>query len=514
MGHNETLENLELPDLKVEDIQAVISDNSDWSGEQVENFFNSLDLSRPDCPQSLGGSGYDSDSGYSTYDVSPIGSTIGAHYNSSLSPAITPVTPTPILSSSSPLPIASYHEEFMQSQRMLATPIAVTPQPTSDGYFDLPSLPPHSESFTDQVFTPHYPGLYHEGVPMPSSSFSFSYQQSSVYSFSSDVVPRCTPPATTSSMDDDKHTIMFIPNTYGHIPQTLGPSPLVLEPVPLVKQDIPVSVGSEPLHHPSSPPRSCPLPTTSTSAFIALNEDERQLSVPDLKERASSDSCHPAHTMKPRCPSDRTVYAQVLPTTTTALNQCKERSNLRPLKSRHGRSGSVPMKRSKRPKSQWPKSMNPGNLMAFRNFILNKLKQGQEKPLTVSGPPQPLYSHSECTNSETSSGQNSPTNIQSQYDLLADMTFNPDTLLSSDLPSSPFDLLSPSATPDDTFSVSSPDSQLFGSDIGVDFDGYAQLFSVDDLPLAEALSDSNISSDLDNIFIKSDRDPLLGGAQS
>ena len=522
MGHNETLENLELPDLKVEDIQAVISDSSDWSGEQVENFFNSLDLSRPDCPQSLG-SGYDSDSGYSTYDVSPIGSTIGAHYNSSLSPAITPVTPTPILSSSSPLPITTYHDEFMQGQGLLTTPLAaVTPQSASDGYFDLPSLPPHSEPFTEQVFTPHYPGLYHEGVTscsMTSSSLSFAmnYQQSSAYSFSSDVA-QCTPPATTSSMDDDKHTIMFIPNTYGgHIPQSIrgGPSPMVLEPVPQVKQDIPASVGSEPLHHPSSPPRSCPLPTTSTSAFVALNEDERQLSLPDLKERCLVTSTDlPPHLMKPRCPTDRTVYAQVLPPT-TALSQCKERGNSLRIKSRQGRSGSVPMKRQKRSKSQWPKSMNPGNLMAFRNFILNKLKQGQEKPLTVSGPPQPLYSHSEngSTNSD-SSGQNSPTTLQSQYDLLADMTFNPDTLLSSDLPSSPFDLLSPSATPDDTFSVSSPESQLLGSEIGVDFDGYAQLFSADDLPLTEALSDSNISSDLENIFIKTDRDPLLGGAHS
>lgn len=100
-------------------------------------------------------------------------------------------------------------------------------------------------------------------------------------------------------------------------------------------------------------------------------------------------------------------------------------------------------------------------------------------------------------------------------DLLSDASFNPDTLLSADLAldSSPFDLLSPSATPDDAFSVTSPESQFLNSEIDMDFDGYAQLLSTDDLPLSEGLTDSALSclnSDLENIF-KTDQDPLLGG---
>lgn len=569
---NENLENFELPDLKVEDIEAVISDQSDWSGEQMENFFRSLDMNQVDCGQSLGGSGYDSDSGYSTYDVSPVDSnmSIRGHYSSSLSPAITPVTPTPILSSSSPLPITSFHEDYIQSAVMLSTPLAVTPQSATDGYLDLPSLPPHSaaaESFPEHMYAPHFQGLYQLSecvttCPVPASpslaslqGFALSMGYTSPYTLSSEV-PQCTPPVTcnTTTIEDDKHTVVLIPNTYtctGHIPQAITPtpsSPLLLQSLQLptktqVQQETPVSltVGSEPLHHPPSSPAYS---STTSPAFVASSENDMKLkdaedplltgSPPPLVSIVDATLSDTRTSVKPlpqKCPTDHTVYAQVLPPTSTISAhsltpspeqqapspQCKGSRGTR-MKGRQVRSGSVPTKRLKRTKSQWPKSMNPGNLMAFRNFILNKLKKGQEKPLTVTGVPQPLShslhrSYSETGSAGDKSGESSPS-AMSSHDLMNDMSFDPDTLLSCtmSLDAVPFDLLNQSTTPDDAFSVSSPDSQIFGSETGVDFDGYAQLFSTDDLPLSEALSDSNIStmdSDLDNIF-KTDYDPLLG----
>lgn len=602
---NDTFENLELPDLKVEDIEAVISEHSDWSQEQIENFFRSLDLSEVECAQSFSGSGYDSDSGYSTYDVSPVGSSISSigHYNSSLSPAITPVTPTPILSSSSssPLPIGPFQEEFMPGAGILSTLLTITPQSASEGYFsgfDLPTLPPHSvaDSFQDQPFSPHYPcSVYQFGdcitqCPVPPSSITnlqfappMHYQTS--YPTASDI--QSTPPATSNlaSIEEDKHTVILVPNAYnGHMTQSIGLSPttpqLVLEPVQCtsppahsssvtqMEQEMSAGAGSKPLHHPPSPPTSCPLP--STSAF-SEREMKRQLSLPELERgdamllRSPTQQVvdgfgnqvtpltSPSQTFPPlpkphsqlpkqqRCPSDRTVYAQVLPPTSTfpphtltpspeqaSSPHCLVKESTRGLrtKSRQLRSGSVPMKRQKRNKSQWPKSMNPGNLMAFRNFILNKLKKGQEKPMTVTGVPQPLSHSLHRSVSETSSTSDrtemgSPTithgltSPRDCSDLLSDASFNPDTLLSADLAldSSPFDLLSPSATPDDAFSVTSPESQFLNSEIDMDFDGYAQLLSTDDLPLSEGLTDSALSclnSDLENIF-KTDQDPLLGG---
>lgn len=65
---------MDLPGLKVEDIEAVLSEKSDWSGEEIEQFLRSaVDLSEMEA-KLLSSGGYESDSGYSTtpYDVSPI----------------------------------------------------------------------------------------------------------------------------------------------------------------------------------------------------------------------------------------------------------------------------------------------------------------------------------------------------------------------------------------------------------------------------------------------------------
>ena len=100
--NEEIIKDVDLPGLTVEDIEAVLSENADWSGEQIEQFLRSaVDLSEIEA-KLFSATGYESDSGYSTYDVSPVTSTAPLHLppggtfqSRSLSPALTPVDPTP-----------------------------------------------------------------------------------------------------------------------------------------------------------------------------------------------------------------------------------------------------------------------------------------------------------------------------------------------------------------------------------------------------------------------------------
>ena len=95
----------ELPDLKPEDIEVVFSENSNWSGEDIDNFLRSaVDLSKIETKMFSSSCGYESDSGYST--ISPITTSAsnnagipGGFHPRSLSPALTPVNPSPVLSS-------------------------------------------------------------------------------------------------------------------------------------------------------------------------------------------------------------------------------------------------------------------------------------------------------------------------------------------------------------------------------------------------------------------------------
>ena len=69
--NKEIIKDVDLPGLSVEDIEAVLSENEDWSGEQMDQFLRSaIDLS--DIEAKVLSGGYESDSGYSTYAVSPI----------------------------------------------------------------------------------------------------------------------------------------------------------------------------------------------------------------------------------------------------------------------------------------------------------------------------------------------------------------------------------------------------------------------------------------------------------
>ena len=75
----EFIKHVDLPGLSADDIEAVLSENEDWSGEQIDQFLRSaVDLSEIES-KLFSLAKYESDSGYSAYDVSPITSTAPAH---------------------------------------------------------------------------------------------------------------------------------------------------------------------------------------------------------------------------------------------------------------------------------------------------------------------------------------------------------------------------------------------------------------------------------------------------
>ena len=106
---------VDLPGLSPDEIETIRSENSHWtSGEQFKNFFHSaVELSEMEA-KLFSASGYESDSGYSTYDVSPITSSAPLQFGGcrpevstgyrSISPALTPVNPSTYISLSSSNP--------------------------------------------------------------------------------------------------------------------------------------------------------------------------------------------------------------------------------------------------------------------------------------------------------------------------------------------------------------------------------------------------------------------------
>ena len=147
------IENVDLPDLNFQDIEAAFSERSEWSWEEVEQFLrNTVYLTEIEAKLT---GGYESDSGYSTtpYDVSPITSTAPMQlscgpisFQGSLSPVLTPVDPSPLLTNipvitpSFPLSGATVQhivtpESAGSSSNVGFFPNASCFNPTQDGFF-------------------------------------------------------------------------------------------------------------------------------------------------------------------------------------------------------------------------------------------------------------------------------------------------------------------------------------------------------------------------------------------
>ena len=165
----EGIREVDLPGLSPDEIETILSENSHWSsGEQFKNFFHSaVELSEMEA-KLFSGSGYESDSGYSTYDVSPITSQAPLQFGGcrpevstgyrSISPALTPVNPSPFisLSSSNPFQFGTTNGSMHLSLH-------------SSGGGHTPTTPlPHSAASTDgefAFFPPSTPSYHHQSLP-------------------------------------------------------------------------------------------------------------------------------------------------------------------------------------------------------------------------------------------------------------------------------------------------------------------------------------------------------------
>lgn len=581
LGHmienNDLLGSLELPDLKVEDVESVISEHTDWSGEQIESFLKSLDLSVID---NHGGLCYDSDSGYSTYDVSPLGSSTSssAHYHSALSPAITPVTPTPLLSPSPFYP--PYQDDFNACSFSFPTPRPLSATSSTEGHFlfnsDLTVLP---ATPTDNLSEYSFPPTPYQTDFVPSPTH-YQYQQQMPHLLMApptsvatlEGVPKllqvgqegiCAPPTSNPcNMEDNKHTVLVIPNAFSIDASRASHPP---------SSAVPITIKQERMS--PSPTRS-QAPSMVDSAFQTATVptfgcySNGNAPTKDCPSRMGETQSHvdPTRPRTPRCKDDfslphfaaakggepislcseggRTVYAQIVPSS-TKLNQydiskimgktaALSKGKGKGFKHSRQRSSSLSVKTGgRKSRSQWPKSISSGNLIAFRNFILNKLKKTNDPSLmsmAAAGPSGMGWMTAIDEGSIVDAGPGEDPAV-----IKICNNFNPDALLTSD---GSIDGLSPptlvrvgsaeSLTPpffDHTLSLEScfkfscggggSCSSLDAADNRMlsysrDLEEYAEFLSLD--PLSQSLSEPDIAaSALDSIF-KTDADPLLGAS--
>ena len=599
-GGDNFMEGLELPDLKVEDVEAVISEHTSWTGDQIETFLKSLDLEELDCRGSLKSSlsGYESDSGYSTHEVSPMGG-CSAHYSSALSPAITPVTPSPILSTSSstssPVPFCLYQDDLFPSANPYMTP--ATPNsatPSGDHHFfsgtDLPLFPQTSpNALTEHVFNP--PTLCHSNAShhVPTCSSFHSAPSSQPFISLSQPPKSCVqsvlpPISNVSDIETNRHSVTIVPNSYCASRCSSDLSTSVAMSQATTSQCSEASfaqfdkfldgyfLGSEDSQLPTTTSPSCNTRTIKTESDCIISKDvverlQAKLRKPSIEEENSN-----MHVAKNSLPKEikeaktdvdssssslpdglslfidgrslspetsRMVIAQVLSspkkgqsmvagfpspqTMNHGSRPCKGKG-----KGRQQQPATVSMKGAQRGKrkSNWPKSMNSGNLMAFRNFILGKLKQSKPVSHSFAGPSERLIS---C---EMPSSISAPPTCSTSFfsnpsdDIFSDITFNPDTLLSSERSMSPFSHhsrsispspvpLSPSLESNMHFtSLSSLSSDTGACTANLGIDGFIQCLSVDPILQSTGGSDQLCHVQLPGEFssiLKTDADPLLGG---
>ena len=590
------MDSLELPDLDVEDVETVMSEHSTWTGDQIETFLKSLDIEELDCCSSLKSSlsGYESDSGYSTHEVSPLmgGST---HYSSALSPAITPVTPSPILSSStsSPLPFCLYQDDAIFPQVHPVTPNATTPNTAtsnSDHHFfgstDIPLLSQGPQCSPPPDF------LSSSSSSSPSICQQADGSQQphflSLNSSTKGCVQSVMPPISNiPDIEANRHSVTVVPNSYCNSPcpsteiRTINShSNIVINPqctdsIPQFDNILDGYLNMLSTGNGDEQVNS----NNNNQAFLNDNVSDRiqrQPSVEDQSDIRENDSRKPScsvETMQQLADvnqanessgrtlvsdSGRKVIAQVLspPRQTqqqmasagTVPSSHSNRSSSNSSSSSNGsssgsgcrsskvkgkgrhHSASVAMKGHQRgkKKNSWPKSMNSGNLLAFRNFILGKLKHNpavscsyttspsehlSDVPMSHSVPPTPTYF-----------------SLPSD-DIFSDIAFNPDTLLTSEcsLDSacfSPFShhsgSISPSPVPlspglessmhfTSLSSLSSnPSPCPTSANLGID--GFIQCLPVDQVSqgFEQDFHPHHLADDFCSA-LKTDADPLLGG---
>ena len=443
MLDKEFIKQIDLPGLSVDDIEVVLTENEDWSGEQIDQFLHSaIDLSEIES-KLFSMANYESDSGYSAYDVSPIARSapanicfsgtqiVGAgdlgpprhpspsqglfdHHNSS------PLFGNPTFMS---LPLLSPHSVSSTSpstSSLLHEPL-MSPCPSDGGFFS-----PHS-SFSSLTGTPNHDSFFpsHSPVSLYSPSLPMSHDfnmlggqnNSNIFSMNSSCFPE---------INSDLHNIslpvpgMFLHDLPSHLPCSVvssgsddaSPSTAATpflncsQEDPVFREDVCVKIeslgdmmgdapegthdimsvvkeeslsgednGPSSMEAIASPNLNAVSPDSTMCDAVVKIEPGTDFSVISQPSVSSSES----RKEDPSPEQDMCKSPTVLIANTTSKSDSENITHAKKTKSANSkaRGKDVSMK-GKKKKSQWPRSMNRANLLAFRQRILNKLKKGQE----------------------------------------------------------------------------------------------------------------------------------------
>lgn len=372
------IRNIDLPGLSADDIEAVLSENEDWSGEQIDQFLRSaVDLSEIES-KLFSLAGYESDSGYSTYDVSPITSTAPSNLNYGINQV--PSCPPPLTlinHSTSPLFGNPAFPGMPLPHHPTPSPLLhetdISPCGSDGGFFS-----PHS-SFGSLANTPSQDTIvFFPPPPLPAPIYSQPYTQPQDFNSNSMF-------SIGNSCFSDTNSA--IPNFNLQIPD-------------IILHDV-----NAPSSSPHLPPALMTQADIKFSSCSHQEEDSMEENNALVKEESSPSGCAfeespPAH-LEHRClpsppalTSDSKSESSVAthctqssgsnvlhcPTTISAAAQYRYSANLLGPLSKKGKTGKAAVKvaQKKKKSTQWPRSMNRANLMAFRAHILNKLKKAQE----------------------------------------------------------------------------------------------------------------------------------------
>ena len=404
----EFIKDVDLPGLSVDDIEAVLSQNEDWSGEQIDQFLRSaVDLSEIESKLSSL-PGYESDSGYSTYDVSPMTSTAPANLNYSSVQVCHPSCPPSLAlveHATSPLFNNPSFTEMSLSHHSPSLIHDPTASPcTSDGGFFSPhsafgslSNTPNQESMT--FFPQHNPvSMYPQAFSQP---HEFSITGNSVFSMG-------------NPFPDISSSTTTIPSFSLHIPDILlhdvSSNPLPCSVVPSSHAKFPSC------SHEGKTKSSCKIDSLDKKDNISLvntesvkNEDEIKSTHTFKKAASPLDSVlshsetncdsmsSPTPPSQAETKSSNDSPSDCIPNKgqcyLPSLKQHRYSAEVESLHPKKGKTGVYKPSKAKgtpKKKTQWPRSMNRANLIAFREHILNKLKKGQEGVVETVSHPTPL----------------------------------------------------------------------------------------------------------------------------
>lgn len=427
----------------MEDIEVALSEHEDWSGEQIDQFLRSaVDLSEIESKlfSNNGSAGYESDSGYSTYDVSPITSSAPSHLplscvppqlmsidGSSLFPLTSPPphAPPPLVHESSS-PCAS-DAGFFSPHSDFSCSLATTPNQEPIGFF---SSQPPCPIFTSFISSQDFPAPASHATMATNEPFTLnlcdvSNTNSTIPCFSSQIpdilLTNVTPPkpsgrrASDSQLTALSSEIAKSANQSRSLPN-LGR--LVREPelagdlsVVKIKSE-PNSCMLLPCQHAGEPPLQTVASLCSKTPGLhrlltTSNQNQINKALPALNMETSDMAVLQNALTKlsqkqlEELPSNGAVVARVVGNHgyngSCYQEQQQSKSSKVTSSSKVPKSGHTSMKVNGRKKTQWPRSMSKANLMAFRQHILNKLKKGQDNNTADSAKQDPVLSKCEET---------------------------------------------------------------------------------------------------------------------